>query len=113
MYLKSLEITGFKSFSEKVVLELSPGITATVGPNGCGKSNLVDAIRWVLGEQSAKLLRGTKMDDLIFNGTTRRRGVNFAEVSLTFDKADQYLPVDMKRLSLPVGCTVPVKGNTI
>ena len=98
MYLKSLEITGFKSFSEKVVLELSPGITATVGPNGCGKSNLVDAIRWVLGEQSAKLLRGTKMDDLIFNGTIRRRGVNFAEVSLTFDKADQYLPVDYEEV---------------
>ncbi|MDO9534607.1 MAG: chromosome segregation protein SMC [Bacillota bacterium] len=98
MYLKSLEITGFKSFSEKVVLELSPGITAAIGPNGCGKSNLVDAIRWVLGEQSAKLLRGTKMDDLIFNGTTRRKAVNFAEVSLTFDKADQYLPVDYEEV---------------
>jgi chromosome segregation protein len=98
MYLKSLDITGFKSFPEKTQLKFSSGITAAVGPNGCGKSNLVDAIRWALGEQSAKLLRGSKMDDLIFNGTARRKALNFAEVSLTFDRADKYLPLDYQEI---------------
>ncbi|RJX24064.1 MAG: chromosome segregation protein SMC [Dethiobacter sp.] len=98
MYLKSLDITGFKSFPEKTQLKFSSGITAAVGPNGCGKSNLVDAIRWALGEQSAKLLRGSKMDDFIFSGTARRKALNFAEVSLTFDKADKYLPLDYQEI---------------
>lgn len=98
MYLKTLEITGFKSFPEKTRVEFSPGITAAIGPNGCGKSNLVDAVRWVLGEQSARLLRGAKMDDLIFNGTVRRKALNFAEVSLTFDRADQFLPTEYQEV---------------
>ena len=98
MYLKSLEIIGFKSFPDKTQLKFSPGITAAIGPNGCGKSNLLDAIRWVLGEQSAKLLRGSKMEDLIFNGTAHRKALNYAEVSLTFDRADQYLPLDYREI---------------
>jgi len=94
MYLKSLEIVGFKSFSEKVELNFSQGITAIVGPNGCGKSNLVDAIRWGLGEQSAKLMRGSKMEDLLFNGTAQRKALNFAEVSLVLDDVNKCLPLD-------------------
>lgn len=94
MYVNYLEISGFKSFPERVRLHFSTGITAAIGPNGCGKSNLVDAIRWVLGEQSVKLLRGSKMEELIFNGTASRKAVNFAEVTLAFADADKYLPLD-------------------
>jgi chromosome segregation protein len=100
MYLKSLEITGFKSFAEKTGLSFAPGITAVVGPNGCGKSNLVDAIRWALGEQSVRIMRGAKMDDLIFNGTSGRKPLNYAEVSLVFDRADRFLPVDYQEIAL-------------
>ena len=94
MHLKKLEIQGFKSFPEYTLIEFDKGMTAIVGPNGSGKSNVTDAIRWVLGEQSVKTLRGSKMEDVIFNGTQSRRAMNFAEVSMTLDNSDGKLPVE-------------------
>jgi chromosome segregation protein len=100
MYLKRLEIQGFKSFADKISLDFSGGITAVVGPNGSGKSNIGDAVRWVLGEQSVKTLRGSKMEDVIFAGTEHRKPVGFAEVSLTIDNTDNYLPVSYSEVTI-------------
>ena len=94
MILKALEIHGFKSFPDKTVLRFGQGMTAVVGPNGSGKSNISDAIRWVLGEQSSKSLRGSNMEDVIFSGTQKRKGMGFAEVSLVFDNTARKLDFD-------------------
>lgn len=100
MFLKRLDIVGFKSFAERIAVDFVQGVTAVVGPNGSGKSNITDAIRWVLGEQSAKSLRGTKMEDIIFAGSESRKPLNFAEVTLTLDNNDQSLPVDYNEVSV-------------
>ncbi len=100
MYLKKVHINGFKSFAEKTEIIVEQGITAVVGPNGSGKSNISDAVKWVLGEQSAKSLRGGKMDDVIFAGTEKRLPLGYAEVNLIFDNESREIPVEYKEVSI-------------
>lgn len=100
MYLKSIEMQGFKSFADKIKLHFNKGLTSVVGPNGSGKSNISDAVRWVLGEQSAKSLRGSKMEDVIFAGTQHRKPVGFAQVTLTIDNSDKALPLDYSEVTI-------------
>src|SRR5574344_2026496 len=101
MYLKKIIVHGFKSFADKMSIDLNNGIIGIVGPNGSGKSNVVDAVRWVLGEQSVKSLRGEgNMTDVIFSGSKSRNGLNVASVSLVFDNSDSYLPVDFTEVSI-------------
>ena len=100
MQLKRIEIAGFKSFAEKTTIDFHEGVTAVVGPNGSGKSNITEAIRWVLGEQSAKSLRGGKMNDIIFAGTDSRKPLNFAEVTLVLENEDRFLPLDFTEINI-------------
>ena len=100
MYLDKLEIHGFKSFGDAVKLNIPPGITGVIGPNGSGKSNVADAIRWVLGEQSAKMLRGTKMEDIIFAGTEKRKSLGYAEVAMHIKNDDRKLPIDYEDVAI-------------
>nr|WP_318766286.1 chromosome segregation protein SMC [Lactiplantibacillus carotarum] len=100
MQLKSLEISGFKSFADKTKIDFQAGMTGIVGPNGSGKSNIIEAIRWVLGEQAVKSLRGTKMSDVIFAGSANRKPLNLAKVTITFDNSDHFLPLDYAEVSI-------------
>ena len=100
MVLKTLQLQGFKSFADKTVIDFHSGVTGIVGPNGCGKSNIVDAIKWVLGETSAKALRGGEMADVIFNGTDRRQPHGLAEVTLTFSDCEKALGIDYNEVSI-------------
>ena len=100
MYLKRLELQGFKSFADKTTLEFMPGITTVIGPNGSGKSNISDSIRWVLGEQSMKSLRGSKSEDIIFAGTQNRKSLGFAEASIVIDNTDGKLPIEFSEVTV-------------
>jgi len=100
MFLKKLEIFGFKSFAKKTVLEFEPGIISVVGPNGSGKSNIADSLRWVFGEQSMKLLRGKKSEDVIFAGSDQKARLGTAEVSVYFDNHDHRIPLDYDEVAI-------------
>jgi chromosome segregation protein len=100
VFLKSIELFGFKSFADKAYIEFTEGISALLGPNGCGKSNVVDAVKWVLGEQSTRALRAEKMEDVIFNGTEARKALSVAEVTLTLSNDLGLLAVDLPEVSV-------------
>ena len=97
---KQIQLVGFKSFADKTTVPLGDGVTCIVGPNGCGKSNVADAIRWVLGEQSAKMMRGSQMMDVIFGGTEARRQMSFCEVTLTFDNTNRIFEIDCDEVEM-------------
>ncbi len=100
MYLKAIELQGFKSFSNKMKFQLKPGITCIIGPNGCGKSNVVDSIRWCIGEMSWKSLRLPSMMDVIFSGTVKKPALSMAEVNMTFDNEERKLPLDFNEITI-------------
>lgn len=100
MHFKKIELAGFKSFADKIEIKFDTGITAIVGPNGCGKSNVADAIRWVLGEQSSKQLRGSSMQDVIFNGTKKRKSLSYSEATLTFENQDRFFDLDYDEIAV-------------
>ena len=100
MYLAKIELLGFKSFAQKVRIRFDKGLTAIVGPNGCGKTNVVDAMRWVLGEQKSSLLRSSKMENIIFNGTRTLKALSMAEVSLTIENSRNILPLEYTEVTI-------------
>ena len=100
MYLSKLELHGFKSFADRTQVDFAPGVTVVVGPNGCGKSNIVDAVRWVIGEQRARILRSDKMDSVIFNGTSKRRSLGMSEVLLTIENTRGVLPTEYSEVTI-------------
>ncbi|MDE6676775.1 MAG: AAA family ATPase, partial [Clostridia bacterium] len=100
MNFKEIRLVGFKSFADKTSVKFDDGVTCIVGPNGCGKSNVADAVRWVLGEQSAKTLRGTSMQDVIFNGTESRRQLSYCEVTLVFDNAEKLFDIEYDEVAM-------------
>lgn len=100
MFLKKIELHGFKSFANRVEIDFQPGINAIVGPNGCGKSNITDAIRWVLGEQSIRSLRGSKLEDVIFAGSRSKKPMGMAEVSITLDNYDKFIPIEYSEICI-------------
>ena len=108
MYLKSIEVQGFKSFANKIKFDFHNGITGIVGPNGSGKSNVADAVRWVLGEQRVKQLRGGTMQDVIFSGTENRKPLSYASVAITLDNSDHKLPVEYGEVTVTKNDGEPV-----
>jgi len=110
---KRVELCGFKSFADKTRLDFEPGISAIVGPNGCGKSNVSDSIRWCLGEQSPRSLRSHQMLDVIFGGSHSRQTTGMAEVSLTFDNSKNILPIDFTEITLPAGCSAAARASSL
>ena len=113
MYLKNIEIHGFKSFANKINFQFHNGITGIVGPNGSGKSNVADAVRWVLGEQKTKQLRSSKMEDVIFAGTENRKPMGYAYVAITFDNADHKLNIDYDEVTVSrrLHCSLTKSGQ--